>query len=153
MEDIKVDESSGIEVIQCRTGETAADTHTNTLHTPFTRNTLHTALYHNSHIRLPTTMNFYEPSNKMYTYAKPIGILPKIFWAVTIGTVGYAIADRYVVGQEEKTKWRQAVIARVSSRSFVRPFHLDLDLDENCGLIGYRSRPWIAFGTTSSRGG
>jgi hypothetical protein len=46
-------------------------------------------------------MNFYEPSNKMYTYAKPIGILPKIFWAVTIGTVGYAIADRYVVGQDE----------------------------------------------------
>jgi hypothetical protein len=65
-------------------------------------------------------MNFYEPSNKMYTYAKPIGILPKIFWAVTIGTVGYAITDRYVVGQEEKTKWRRAVMARVSLCFFIR---------------------------------
>jgi hypothetical protein len=98
-------------------------------------------------------MNFYEPSNKMYTYAKPIGILPKIFWAVTIGTVGYAIADRYIVGQEEKTKWRRAVMARVSPPFFIRFLETDFDFDENCGLIGYRSRLWIAFGTTSSRGG
>ncbi|KAG7528097.1 hypothetical protein FFLO_06411 [Filobasidium floriforme] len=93
-------------------------------------------------------MNFYEPSNKMYTYAKPIGILPKIFWAVTIGTVGYAIADRYVVGQEEKTKWRRAVMARVSAVDSVRDNIFSGRLIDRasssrlCSLVQHRMRRW-----------
>lgn len=58
-------------------------------------------------------MNFYEPGNSMYKYAKPTGILPKIFWVIGVGSISYAIADRYIVGQEEKTRWRRMVAARV----------------------------------------
>ena len=59
-------------------------------------------------------MNFYEPGSKgAYVYARPIGILPKIFWVIGVGSIGYAVADRYIVDQDEKLRWRRAVMARV----------------------------------------
>lgn len=63
-----------------------------------------------------TNMNFFE--SKMQ-YAKPIGILPKIMWAVTIGTVSYAMMDRYVVKHDGRTQWHRVMANGVSCRRFL----------------------------------
>ena len=61
-------------------------------------------------------MNFYEAGSKgPYAYAKPIGVLPKLFWVIGVGSITYAVVDRYILNQDEKLRWRRAVMARVST--------------------------------------
>jgi hypothetical protein len=49
----------------------------------------------------------------MYAHARPIGLLPKLFWVIGTGTIAYAMTDRYIISHEGRPKWNQVIAERV----------------------------------------
>lgn len=66
----------------------------------------------------------------MYAHMRPIGLLPRVFWALGAGTIAYAMTDRYLIRREGRRPWNETIRGLVSSKLFVA-----LEMEEMADLL------------------